>query len=97
LWGECETFRLATQIAEPPRVKERGGAATRGQIIEPRNRRALVTEQIEVTIRTYFEVTEIGASFGEFFVGEPNRKSNEPVVTFFNRPPFAGRQCAAPA
>src|SRR5262249_19596474 len=28
LCGECETLRLAIQIAEPPRIKERSGAAT---------------------------------------------------------------------
>jgi hypothetical protein len=64
LCGQCEAFRLAIQITEPPRIKERSGAATRREIIEPRNRGGLVTEQIEVTIRTYFEVTEVGAGFG---------------------------------
>ena len=52
------TFRLAIQVAEPPRIKERSGAAPRREVIEPRNRGGLVTEQIEATIRTYFEVAE---------------------------------------
>jgi hypothetical protein len=43
LSGEREAFRLAIQIAEPPRIKERYSAATRGKIIEPRNRGGLVT------------------------------------------------------
>ncbi len=64
LCGECETFRLAIQITERPRVEERSGAATRREIIEPRNRGGFVTEQIEAAIRTYLEVTEIGAGFG---------------------------------
>ncbi|MFZ1189855.1 MAG: hypothetical protein WAO16_12840, partial [Pseudolabrys sp.] len=64
LCGECETFRLAIRIAEPPRIEERGDAATRREIIEPRNRGGLVTEQIEAAIRTYLEVTEVGADFG---------------------------------
>src|SRR5262249_46797245 len=95
LCGECETFRLAIQIAEPPRIKERSGATTRWEIIEPRNREGLVTEQIEATIRTYFEVAEVGAGFGQCRVGKPDCESNEPVVPFFNRPPLAIRQCAA--
>src|SRR5262249_55137948 len=95
LWGECETLRLAIQIAEPPRIKERSGAATRREIIEPRNRGGLITEQIEATIRTYFEVTEVGAGFGQYLVGKPDCESNEPVVPFFNRPPLALRQCTA--
>jgi hypothetical protein len=56
LCGECKTFRLAIQIAEPPRINERCGAATRREIIEPRNCGGLVTEQIETTIRTNLEV-----------------------------------------
>jgi hypothetical protein len=62
---KCETLRLAIQIAEPPRVKERRGAAPRRKIIEPRYRGRLVTEQIEVAIRSYLEVTEVGASFSQ--------------------------------
>jgi hypothetical protein len=46
LCGECKTFWLATQIAELPRIKESGGTATRGKIIEPRNRGGFVTEHI---------------------------------------------------
>jgi hypothetical protein len=38
LCRECETFRLATQFAEPPRIKERSDVATRREFIEPRNR-----------------------------------------------------------
>src|SRR5262245_11846265 len=95
LCGECETFRLAIEIAEPPRIKERSGAASRREIIEPRNRAGLVTEQIEATIRTYFEVTEVGAGFGQCLVGKPDCESNEPVMSFFNWPSFPVRQCAA--
>src|SRR5271166_2322518 len=80
LCGECETFRLAIQIAEPPRIKEPGAAAAGREIIEPRNRGGLVTEQIEATIRTYFEVTEVGAGFGQYLVGKPDCESNEPVA-----------------
>ena len=93
--GECETFRLAIQIAELPRIKERSGAATCREIIEPRNRGGFVTEQIEGTIRTYFEVTEVGAGFGQCLVGTPDCESNETVVPSFDRPPLAVRQCAA--
>src|SRR5271165_4372185 len=95
LCGECETFRLAIQIAEPPRIKEPGAAAARRKIVEPRNRERLVTEQIEATIRTYFEVTEVGAGFGQCLVGKPDGESNEPVAPFFDRPPPAVRQRAA--
>ena len=95
LCGECETFRLAIQIAEPPRIKERSGAAARREIIEPRNRGGLVTEQIEATIRTNFEVTEVGAGFGQYLVGKPDCESNEPVAPFVDRPPPAVRLCAA--
>jgi len=42
--GECETFRLAIEIAEPPRLEERSSPPTRRELIEPRNRRRLVTE-----------------------------------------------------
>jgi hypothetical protein len=91
LCGECETFRLAINIAELPRIKERSGAATRRETIKPRNRGGLVTEQIKVAIRTYFEVTEVSAGFGQCLVGKPDCESNEPVVPFFNRPPLAVR------
>jgi hypothetical protein len=77
LCGECETFRLAIQIAEPPRINERSGAATRREIIEPRNRGGFVAEQIEAPIRTYLEVTEVGASFGQCLVGKPDCESND--------------------
>jgi hypothetical protein len=63
LCSECETFRLAIQIAETPRIEERSSSATRREIIEPRNRGRLVTEQIEAAIRTYLEVTEVGRRF----------------------------------
>jgi hypothetical protein len=72
LRGECKTFRLAIQIAEPPRIKERSGAAARLEVIEPRNSGGLVTEQIEATIRSNFEVTEVGAGFGQYLVGKPD-------------------------
>ena len=65
LSGKCETLRLAIQIAEPPRVKERRGAAPRGKIIQPRYCGGLVTEQIEIAIRPYLEVTEVSAGFGQ--------------------------------
>ena len=55
--GECETFRLAIQIAEPPRIKGAQRCRHLPEIIEPRNRGGLVTEQIEATIRTYFEAS----------------------------------------
>ena len=64
------------------RIKKRNGAATRRQIIEPCNRGGLVTERIKVTIRTYFEVTEVGSGFGQCLVGKPDCESNEPVVPF---------------
>jgi hypothetical protein len=38
LCGKCETFRLAVQVAEPPRIEERSSSATRREIIEPSNR-----------------------------------------------------------
>jgi hypothetical protein len=41
---ECETFRLAINIAELPRIEERRGPATRRETIEPRNRGGLVTK-----------------------------------------------------
>ena len=66
-----------------------------GRSFEPCNRGGLVTEQIKVTIRTYFEVTEVGAGFGQCLVGTPDCESNKTVVPFFDRPPLAGRQCAA--
>src|SRR5262249_36082382 len=95
LGSECETFRLAVQIAEPPRIDERCGAAARCQIIKPRNSGRLVTEQIETAIRTYLEVTEVSASFGQCLVGKPNCQSDEPLTAFFNRPPRAARKCTA--
>ena len=72
LSSECETFRLAVQIAEPPRIEERRGAAARWQIIKPRNCGRLVTEQIEAAIRTYLEVTEVSAGLGQCLIGEPD-------------------------
>ena len=80
---------------EPPRIKERSGAATRWEIIEPRNREGLVAEQIEVTIRTDFEVTEGSAGFGQGLVGKPDGERNKLLVPFFNRPPLTIRQSAA--
>jgi hypothetical protein len=44
LCGECETFRFAIQIAEPPCIKERNRAAADLKMIEPCNRGGLVTE-----------------------------------------------------
>jgi hypothetical protein len=41
------------------------------ETIEPRNRGGLVTKQIKVTIRTYFEVAEVGAGFGKRLIGKP--------------------------
>jgi hypothetical protein len=93
--GKCETFRLTIQIAELPRIKEHSVAATRREIIEPRNRAGFVTKQIEVTVRTYFEIAYFGAGFGQCLIGKPNCESNEPVVPFFDRPPLAVRQCPA--
>jgi hypothetical protein len=51
----------------------RSASATRREIIEPRNRGRLVTEQIEAAIRTYLEVTEVGAGFGQCLIGEYGR------------------------
>ena len=92
LRGECETFRLAVEIAEPPCIKERSRAAARREIIEPSNGGGLVTEQIEATIRTDLEVAEVGAGFGQCLIGKPARESNEPVIPLFNRPLLAVRQ-----
>src|SRR5262245_2905928 len=89
------SFRFAIQIAQPPSIKERSCAATRPEIIEPRNRGGLVNEQIEATIWNYFEINEVGASFGQHPVGKPDCESNKPVVPLFNRPPLALRQCVA--
>ena len=91
LRGECETFRLTIQIAEPPRINERSRAAARREITEPSNRGGLVTEQIEATIRTYLKVAEVGAGFGQCLIGKPARERNEPVNPLFNRPPLAVR------
>jgi hypothetical protein len=98
LCGECETFRLAIQIAQPPRIEQRSSAATHRKIIEPRNRAGLVTEQIEAAIRTDLEVTEVGAGCGQCLVGTPDCESNEPVVASFDRPPLAARdrECGGP-
>src|SRR5262245_29522883 len=79
LGSECKTFRLAVQIAEPPRIDERSRAAARREIIKPRDCGRLVTEQIEVAIWTYLEITEVTAGFGQCLVGMPNCESNEPV------------------
>jgi hypothetical protein len=95
LCGECETFRLAVQIAEPPRIEERGSATSRREIIEPRDRGGLVTEQIETAIRTYLEITKVGAGFGQCLIRIPGRESNELVVAFFDWPALAICQCAA--
>jgi hypothetical protein len=95
LCSECKTFGLAVQIVEPPSIKEPSRAATSRKIVEPRNRRGLVTEQIETTIRTYFEVAEVGAGFGQRFIGKPARESDEPMTPLINRPPLAIGQCAA--
>jgi hypothetical protein len=51
-----------------------------GEIIESRERGGLVTEQIEAAIRTYREVTEVGAGFGQCLVGKPDCESNEPMA-----------------
>jgi hypothetical protein len=67
----------------------------RREIIEPRNRGRLVTEQIKAAIRTYLEVAEVGAGFGKRLVWKPDCEGNESVAAFFNRPPLAVRQCAA--
>ena len=95
LGSECETFRLAIQIAEPPRIDERRGAAPRREVIEPRDCGRLVTEQIEAAIRTYLKVTEVRAGFGQDLVGKPDRESNKLVTAFSNRPPLSICQCAA--
>src|SRR5260221_7513403 len=59
LCGKCETLWLAIQIAEPPCIAERRGAAPRREIIEPHQRGGLVTEQIEATIWTYREAAQV--------------------------------------
>jgi hypothetical protein len=107
LGGECETFRLAIHIAEPPRIKERSGAATRREIIDPRYRGRLVAGQIAVTIWTFFEVAKVGAGLGQCFVGKPDCERDEPVRSSFIRhrspsaraPPRtkpADRECGGP-
>ena len=88
---ECETFRFAIQITELPRITETSYAAARGEIIDPRNRGGFVAKEIEETIRTYFEVTEVGTGFGQRLIGKPDRESNEAVVPFLDRPPLTGR------
>src|SRR5262245_1642330 len=95
LGSECKTFRLAVQIAEPPRIDERRGAAARRQSIKPRDCGRLVAEQIKAAIRTYLEITEVSAGFGQCLVGEPDCDSNELVMALFNRPPLAARKGAA--
>jgi hypothetical protein len=81
LRGERETFGFPIQIAA--RIKKRGDAATHREIIEPRNRNGFVTEQIQVTMGTYFEITGVSAGFGKGLVGTPDCESNELVVPFF--------------
>src|SRR5215471_9930668 len=93
--GECETFRLAIEIAELPRLEESRSPATRWQVIEPRNRGRFVTEKIETTIRTDLEVTEVRAGFGKCLVWKPDREGNKSVMAFVNRPRLAVRQCTA--
>ena len=56
---------------------------------EPRNRAGLITEQIEETVRAYFEVTEVGTSLGQYLVGMPDCESNKTVVPFLNGPLLA--------
>ncbi|KRQ94093.1 hypothetical protein CQ12_21040 [Bradyrhizobium jicamae] len=63
LSSERQAFRLSFQIAQSPTIKQRSGAAARRKIIEPHNCRGFVTEQVNAAVRTYFEVTEVGASF----------------------------------
>src|SRR6516164_1758679 len=93
--GECETFRLAIEIAEPPCLEEPSSPPTRRELIEPRNRGRLVTEKIEAAVRTDLEVTEVGAGFGKCLVWKPDCEGNKSVVAFVNRPLLAVRQCAA--
>jgi hypothetical protein len=85
----CHPGRRATTI------NERCGTATRREIIQPRNCGGLVTEEIETTIRTNFEVTEVGAGLGECFAGNPDGKSHEPAAPFLGPPALAIRQCIA--
>ena len=85
LCGECEPFRLAIQIAEPPRIKERSAAAARREIIEPRNSGGFVAEQIEATIGTNFEVTEVGAGLASI-LSPLHEHSEEGVAKLFGRP-----------
>ena len=75
----CHPGRRATTI------NERCGAATRREIIQPRNCGGLVTEEIETTIRTNFEVTEVGAGLAECFAGNPDGESHEPAAPFLVR------------
>jgi hypothetical protein len=83
LCGEGETFRLAIQIPKLPHIKELRSATTRREIVEARNGGGLVTQQIERTIRTYFEVAEVDAGFGQSPIGTPDCESNEPMVPLF--------------
>ena len=66
--AECETFRLAIEIAEPPRLEEPSSPPTRRELIEPRNRGRIVAEKIEAAVRADLEVTEVGAGFGKSLV-----------------------------
>src|SRR6516162_6013059 len=93
--GECETFRLAIEIVEPPCLEEPSSPPTRWELIEPRNCGRLVTEKIEAAVRTDLEVTEVSTGFGKCLVWKPEREGNESVVASFDRPPLAIRQCAA--
>ena len=92
---ECETFRLAIEIVEPPCLEEPSSPPTRWELIEPRNCGRLVTEKIEAAVRTDLEVTEVSTGFGKCLVWKPDREGNESVVASFDRPPLAVRQCAA--
>jgi hypothetical protein len=74
----------------PSRHASRSAAAP-----PPGGRSSSVTQEIEATIRTYFEVTEVGAGFGQYLVGKPDCESNEPVAPFFYWPPRAVRQRTA--
>src|SRR5262249_22647303 len=93
--GECETFRLAIEIAEPPCLEESSSPTTRRELIEPRNRGRLVTEKIEAAVGTDLKVTEVDAGFGKGLVWKPNREGNKSVVALVNRPRLAVRQCTA--
>jgi hypothetical protein len=93
--AECETFRLAIEIAEPARFEERSSPPTRRELTEPRNRGRLVTEKIKASVWTDLEVTEVSAGLGKCLVWKPDCEGNESVAAFVNRPLLAVRQCAA--